>query len=194
MINVKVDFSSIKIDFQLERRISFIKGNSGVGKTLLCNVLGSMDYLMYTKVSPTDYKIIVANSGTISAVIKAETNAIVFADDLSSVENSDFASLCSEYLVSNNLYLVLIVRSRTRFDSELNTSFSIDCIYEMVKLSGIERALIPYYNFPDLYNTNYIDCVLTEDKTAGKQFFEKLYDGKSVFSAKSGKSTIIQDI
>ena len=140
MINVKVDFSSIKIDFQLERCISFIKGNSGVGKTLLCSVLGSTDYFRYTTISPTDYKIIVANSGTISAVIKAETNAIIFADDLSDVENSDFASLCSEYLVSNNLYLVLVVRSRTRFDSELNTSFSI---YEMIRLDGIERALIP---------------------------------------------------
>ena len=194
MINVNIKSNLIKIDFKLERRISVIKGYSGAGKSLLCDILSSTDYQQYVNTTPKNYNVIVVNSQTVSAVIRNETNAIIFADDLTVVEGDSFAKLCSRYLVENNLYIVLFTRAETKFDSENEISFSMDCIYKMIDIDGIKKVLKPYYEFSDLRKAESLDCVITEDKTAGNQFFSKLYNNKNVYSANSGKSTIIQDV
>lgn len=163
----------------------------------------------------SSYDIVISTEEFWREAIRNRHDKIVIFDDLNIVGTSEFAALCKEYIVKNNLYLILISREKLdeavlgevleedggnvenpkkrklyEFDS---LSYSINCIYKMCNDGGIHHWLMPMYQTEQPDESTVFDACLTEDKTAGNEFFRKLLP-IPVESAGSGKSTVIENL
>lgn len=185
-IDVKSD--SYNIHFEFERRITVIKGDSGIGKTTLVELLQDDSYDVEKE---TSLPIIVATATTWQIVIQGSKSSIIIFDDMDCVETQEFSSLFREYAVENDLYFIIIGRADTVTSPMARLSYSVDSIYTIVS-DGNQYNQAHYYNLPEY--TGECDSVLIEDTAAGYVFFKKLFDGfANVQCSQDGKSSIVRD-
>lgn len=107
MVNLRVSSNNYKADLSLERRITYIRGDSGSGKTGLVNVIN--DY------NGGDDSIIVDCDRKISIISAIDTldgykGKVVFIDDSITTENKKFGCDLAKYLLKNDIYMVIINR------------------------------------------------------------------------------------
>ena len=144
-LRLRVSSNLLTYDFTLYRRFSVIKGDSGTGKTTFVELVSAeiegvevdCDYPIVV-VSPTTWKIIFNNTH----------DSVLIFDDLEIVESGEFAKLCKDKCVQNNLYIVVIAREHLGAIKKL--SYSVDAIYKLVQAPNKEYILEKY-----LYQTYY---------------------------------------
>lgn len=189
-IKLTVKSSTFHIDIELFRRFNIIKGDSGVGKSTLVEVLsdyGSPDVDIFCEL-----KIVIVNLTDWQVVMSAAKNALIVIDDMDFVETSEFNLLYQSTCIQNNNYYLVIAREViSNFKGLSRLPFSINAVYKMEK-NGIFHSLYPYYT--DLCYADNPDCVIVEDSGSGYDFFKWLVsDGIAVETARSGNSSIIAD-
>lgn len=106
-IDISVKSKVFNFRGSISRRITVIRGDSATGKTSLVNVIKSHSPAVQIESS---MPLIVAANDTWKSTIHFYTDSIIFFDDLSCTESKEFAEVCSEYLIKNNLYIVIIGR------------------------------------------------------------------------------------
>jgi hypothetical protein len=182
-------------DIPLERRITIVRGDSGLGKTTLINLInesqerGDSGVIVESRLG-----ILIVSMGTWQLLMTSARNSILIFDDLSIVESAQFAKLIKDTEDAGNYYLIFS-REEIGMDKFSMLSISISSILRFITSDdGKKHFTEPYYKL-SWYSAEDIMCtnVLIEDKSAGAQFFKKVFGEDYVQSATSGKSTIVQD-
>lgn len=188
-IDIKSD--NYNIHFEFERRVTVIKGDSGIGKTTLVELLQEESYDI---VKNTSLPVVIAAVTTWKIAIQNSKSAIIIFDDLDCVETAEFSSLYHDYAIKNDLYFIIIGRADTitQKTSMARLSYSINSIYT-IESDGNQYRQKLYYDLPEY--SGKCDAVLVEDTTSGYTFFEKLFEGfATVKCSQFGKSSIVQDV
>lgn len=94
--------------YHWKRRITIIRGDSGIGKTTLVDLVSQS--IMGVQVNcPLD--IIVATETTWQAVMQFNTNSLIIFDDLELVASAKFASEVKKTSSNNNYYLIFLEKT-----------------------------------------------------------------------------------
>ena len=185
---VIVENSKVKYDFQVNRNITIIRGDSATGKTLLVDMIDSYfnnrsstsisircDKVCRT-VGGADWKLIIENT----------EDSIVFIDEENDfIRTKEFA----EVIKDTDNYYVLVTRSDLPA-----IPYSVDEIYGM-RESGKYRGLKKTYNemyriYSDISSDEKIkpDAIITEDSNSGYEFFKEALPCRCISA--NGKSNI----
>lgn len=185
-IDIKSD--NYNIHFEFERRITVIKGDSGIGKTTLVELLQDESYDVQKE---TTLPVVVATTTTWQAVVRGSKSSIIIFDDMDCTETAEFSTLYKECAINNDLYFIIIGRADTEMPAMARLSYSVNSIFTIESVDNQYRQ-IPYYQLPEY--SGECDDVLVEDTASGYTFFQKLFDGfANVYCAESGKSSVVND-
>lgn len=193
---VRVQNKLVRFDFEIERNVSIIRGNSATGKTTLINMI--VDYQNLGKASGVivncDVKCVamINQTNNWKAFLDSIHSGIIFIDEGEPyVRSMEFA----EYISDTDNYYVIATR-----DNLYNIPYSVDAIYEL-KESGRYGKLKTVYNcFKRIYSEPVVQSmefgknglVITEDSKSGFQFFKTVCDKKGIVCETSkGKSNIL---
>lgn len=160
---VQLKSNRISYDFEVKRKITMIRGDSGTGKTTMMNLLTQAlgrvaGFQLICDVACA----IVPLGDDWRSIVLSNSNRIYFIDETHNCFNDPkFAGTIKE---SDN-YFVLICR-----DDYDSIPYSVNEIYE-IKNSGKFNRLIPVFvQNEEAFSPTYI---ITEDSGAGYQFFNK---------------------
>ncbi len=186
-IRLMVNSDIYKCDWEFERRMNVIRGDSGIGKTTLVEILTNrpQGIEIYTTL-PT----VTVLENSWRSVLAGVSDSIILFDDIVAVESADFANMYKESVVDKNNYVIAISRENQFQPGSMGRlPFSINAMYEEIT-NGIEHDLKPLYrkNFMELPKE--ADCCIVEDSGAGFQFFSELFT-IPVISSKPGKSAMV---
>lgn len=166
MPDIRVKNNEVSYNFSFEQKYLFIRGDSGVGKSTLLQLIDDYN---------TNPDAIICEGNTSLRVLHSindlqDENNIFFLDEnMPLLSKSDCASLLNE---SNN-YFVIITRSR-KFNG-LKTG--LDSMVTMIAKSDGSHTISPIY--PKAKNLTCIaDTIVCEDANSGKIFLEKVLDCK----------------
>lgn len=189
IIDITVDFESYHFSCSFNRRINVIIGDSAAGKTFLVNLIETKSPDI--KVNTTLPIIVVTNS-TWKPILENQKKAILIFDDLDCTESLEFVSLCKKYLVTNDLYLIIINRSDLRNfkneeRSEIHLSkrlaISVDSIFEFKNNGDTTYWLEPYYKAESF---DHYDKIVTEDSGNGFRFLTHHFNNVETSAGKAG--------
>lgn len=187
-----VSSRKLEYHFEIQRNITVIKGNSGTGKTTLLNML--YEYSIRGRQSgfkvqtSADYYVYLSDMPQISweERLGKLKNTIIFIE-----ENNGFvfSKQFAEYVRTSGNYFVIVARRPLKA-----LAYSTNEIYEIKCEDGQSDLTKKYHYFENIYRNdvhigNGIDIVITEDSNSGKEFFEKVFESKSVYSA-DGNSNV----
>lgn len=193
----------LRYHLEFERRLSFIRGDSGSGKTELCRLLieSERDTDIIVDVTGLDKVSLVQSQDTIDA-IPTKFNTLFIFDDFSYTKSYLLVALYKNYAVKNNLYFVFM--SRVDYDGTFLTgdtsegqdvggslSYSVNSVYDL-SFSNDLYTLVPHYVFPGWKDTNF-DVVLTEDTGKVHDYLKSIIRIKTE-PTEVGKATINKDI
>lgn len=174
--------------FEVKRNITFVRGDSGTGKTTLFNMIA--DHTRLGEASGVtiscDRKCIALIDTEWKHQLYNTKDSIVFIDEgFTDIASDDFANAIRE---SNNYYVIF------NRESLPNIPYSVQEIYE-IKASGKEHRLARMYKQDKRHITykgrkprvkNH-ELILTEDKKSGFFFFEQ-YCNKTELVCESAES------
>lgn len=196
---VRVQNSFVRFDFEIERNISIIRGNSGTGKTTLVGMIS--DYQNEGAASGVllDCKVkcvaMIGQNNTWKDFLKNNRSCIVFIDEGEKyIRSKEFA----EAIQATDNYYVIATR-----DNLFEIPYSVDAIYEFKTSGKYGRTKLVYNRFKQIYAAKLPknaklksnDMVITEDSQSGFQFFKYVCDKYKVDCISSfGKSRILTEL
>lgn len=164
MPKIVIANNKVSYNFEIEGKYSIIKGDSGTGKTTLCDLVRSMGQASSGIVNQSTHNLMVLPDNYSLLDISKLSNYVIFIDESSSIFNDDYES----WLHSVSAYFVFI----TRRHSMQNLPISVDSIYNMT--GGKQH----YLECLDLrFKSNEIkgaDVILVEDSKSGYHFIRQI--------------------
>lgn len=95
----------------LKRRITFLRGDSGVGKSAFIEYVLLSDSDMDIELcKPDGFDVDVLTSTDLEFSIQVKCKRIIILDSLISSETIEFDEAVNEYLIKNDLYLLIMSR------------------------------------------------------------------------------------
>lgn len=185
---VDIEDRNVKYHLEFDRRINFIVGDSGTGKTTIAELIESKSNDSSIKVN-SNIQCYVINRTTWEVVVAGVKDALVIFDDLELISSPLFASLVHKYCIRNNLYFLLMCRDDSDDLTHVGRlSFSTNSIFKLKTVNGV-HLLFPYYEYTK-NNCSTYDLCIVEDEKSGYDFFKSLFSNIKVESS-GGKSSII---
>lgn len=134
-LQVYVRKGNVKYNVIIDRKISIIRGDSGTGKSLICDFIEQSDDAgskIIVKCNDDTYDVVNLTSQMYKHTdVSSSKNVIYFIDELSSfLQTDDFAT---EVLKSNSLFVVITRKTR----SLSNLPYSIHALYKFVEEKGV---------------------------------------------------------
>lgn len=197
MVELQVIFQEIRYSLNLERRVSYLRGDTAIGKTSLIRLLNMAQANRSVSVK-CNKRVFVLADNTPNYVIKEEKNCLFVSDDSLMIESSDwFNRDIIPSLVKNDSYILIINRAdieteNIRFNN--NVQFAVSSIY-VLKSKGkeywcsreVDEEVSNRVGFEEfLFNC---DCILSEDKY-GATALLKAYFAVDVISSGSKDNLI----
>lgn len=160
---IKLKNNEISYDFSFEQKYLFIRGDSGIGKTSLIQLVSDYNTNPDAIICDGDTNIKVLNSEN----DLIEKNTVFFLD-----ENMPllYRSDCSTLLNNSDNYFIIINRSR-KFDG-LKTG--LDSLVIMRAESDGSHTIEPAYPKESRLN-QLADTIICEDTNSGKLFLEQVF-------------------
>lgn len=194
---IRVQNSAVRFEFEIERNINILRGDSGTGKTTLVDMI--IDYQSQGEASGVELvckKNCVALSGlgnNWKIFLSAIHDSIVFIDEGESyVRTKEFAA----FIKRTDNYYVIATRNNL-----YEIPYSVDAIFE-VKTSGKYGSLKRTYNhFERIYavtdftqkDLKDYEAIITEDSNSGFDFFSKVSEDHGMKCISSeGKSNVLK--
>lgn len=191
IVQISVRTRRVAYELELRHNITVIQGDSGSGKSVLCDLIsrksnrqGSVITLAVTKNYACRH---LTNEMCEDGALTRIKNSIVFLDeDCDFIYSNDFA----QQILGSSNYFVLITRHIKRLSK---LSIHVNALCKLVYLNGINHLEIEYHLAEDkTYLCGDIfapDELITEDSNSGYKFF-KLIAGDKCKSAK-GRSKFV---
>ena len=188
--------NKIRYEFDINRNITIIKGNSATGKTTLLDILNKVlleENSGFTVITDAKFVVFrnVYNQSWKDTFIRNKNHIVFIDEDYRFVHDKEFLSILQE----SGCYAVIVSR-----DPIESLPYSIKSVYG-IRESSKYGGLAPIVNeFYELYDIDSIDLpkinrVCTEDKKAGKQFFYSVFENSSIIvDDAGGKSNIKNDL
>lgn len=176
MINIEVKSPIVNYNITINRKFTYIRGDSATGKTELVGILlqGPRDSHISIK---SDKKLFVLNDLSWEDIILNLNDHVIFIDeDFVAYNTKEFAKAVKE---SDN-YFVIINRA-----SNEHIPYSYEEVYSFIPSGKYVRQVKKYDKYMEDILADSI--LITEDSNSGHQYFSHLY--KNVISA-NGKSNI----
>lgn len=193
MNTIKLTVSSeiYNCNWEFERRLNIIRGDSGIGKTTLVEILTTrpQGIEIYTSL-PT----VTVLENSWKNTLEGTSNSILLFDDIAAIETSDFANLFKRTIVDKNNYVIAISRENQFQPGKLGRlPFSINSMYKEIT-EGTNHFLTRLYDENVQKSVpEKIDCVIVEDSGKGYHFFQRWMHA-TIISAKSGNSAIVKTL
>lgn len=182
--------------FQIKRNITILKGDSGVGKTTLLEMLNS--YLLdgrdsgFTVSTNANYAVYLRDFGNIDwlYILQRYTNNIIFIEENN---NFIFTHEFAEFVKNSGNYFVIVNRKPIK-----TLPYSYTEIYTITenKYNKTFQRVFEFKNIYSLYdslNKHYINDIVTEDSNSGFTFFKHLFYNKQILKSE-GNAKIIKII
>lgn len=180
---------------ELKRRITIVRGDSGIGKSELVRIIVSPPVGVEVK---TTLDCVIADNSNWDAVLGGTVNSIIILDDIEIVSSSRFAKKVKETEKNQNYFLIIgreqLGEQSLYEDNLYKLSYSVDSVLRFViSEDGKKHYTEPFFNFHKIdVNDLKIRNLLIEDSVDGFEFFRHLLRD-NVISAKNGKSSITED-
>ena len=147
-VYLRVKSNEYNINIPMERRITYLRGDSGVGKYSLVEFIRSAeedDDDLITVEKPKGYTIDILSSLSSTLDIEGKEDAILIIDDNLNSEGNNFSNAVSHYVKENNLYLLIINRVDLADTSSTirEGEYSAKSILKVVK-DGTNHIVYPY--------------------------------------------------
>lgn len=185
MIDIDIKDDLLHFNISLQRRVSFIKGESATGKTSMYSLLDRKLRHKDDEVSlESNIDIILLDFSNLSA---KHSHVLYIIDDLDILPNHEFESLMND-MIKDDLWFLIMSREEVDYKLKASIIFSSNCEYSLGVVNGI-YTLTPLYTCNNTNITEY-DCILVEDSKGGFEFFSKLYSDCEVRST-CGKNNVI---
>jgi hypothetical protein len=196
--NLFVKYNELTWNIPIERRITIVRGDSGIGKTTMVN------YIQADSRQMTSNKLIVECNLNIKIVsldsweymLKDEsfTDTLFIFDDVADTRTLKFAQLVQKSADRGN-YFLLINREDLTVGEYGCLNIAVSSILRFVTSpDGLQHYTEPYF---ELYkhSADTIECtdILIEDTAGGKKFFDRLFGKEIIHSSQHGKSSISDD-
>ena len=183
MGNIQLTLKTPRYSFDLtfERNISIVRGFSGTGKSLLCNLLeqslAGEDGISVKTTNNTPYIVMPVNtldSATTkpwNQIIADTQNTLIFIDEMCDcLRSGTFAKVIKH---TTNYYIIISRRDYSDLPYSINSIYEFrQDTAEFHRNSISNRKLYTFY--PNSALT--VSTVLTEDSEAGRLFFQHLFD------------------
>lgn len=194
MVELQVISDDYRCKIEIERRITYLRGDSGVGKSTL------VDYILLgnsagdaVKVACSKHLAVIQDIDSNSRIVNEKDTLFILDDPLVIEDEKWFSEAIIKDLIKNDSYMLII--SRVDFPNlNNNIEFSINSVLVM-KADGIEHYCIPFTdNFicTSKFDMSKYDCIVTED-THGMHEFAKSWLNNNVIST-NGKGNVIKVI
>lgn len=205
-VELVVDYDTCKARIPLERRITYLRGDSGEGKTTVYELLAGYSpektYLKWT----SGYSIAFLIGSNTDFSIRNNKKTIFLSDDSILIEYKDFAEAVTQSLAKNNNYILIINRvdilsSAYSEMPNISVGYSISSVLRAVKRKdNITVDIIKDIEFPidgvstgskSIKNTKYILC---EDAFGSREFFDCHKTNNTVVLSSYGKDLYINKL
>lgn len=192
---IRVENSFVRFEFEIERNINIVRGDSGTGKTTLIGMIA--DYWSQGEesgVTLTCKMSCMALSGAgdnWQSILAGVRSSIVFIDEGEKyVRSKEFA----RFIRGSDNYYVIAVR-----DNLYELPYSVDAIYEIKKTGKYGKLKKTYNRFNRIYSGKEADTLLkanevllAEDSKSGFQFFSRVAEEYGmVCKTSNGKGNIV---
>ena len=164
------DILEFRVHIPLERRITFLRGDSGIGKTylvsLITDAINQPDSPLTKEKHSDGYGLSILGSQNMAEEFKAIVKSIVVVDDNERSETKGFEDALKDYLVKNDNYLLIINRAGigSYHDEDekkkgkvgsTGLDYAVRSILRMKKeVDGVTRSVVPYIeDLPDCSET-----------------------------------------
>lgn len=186
--------SSVQYSIHLERRLTILKGDSGIGKTSMIKLLrqtGKFD----AYISEDMNYVVNENLDVFEAAVRNMNNRLFIFDDIDILSMGWLKDIYKNAIIPNNNFMLVIHREtilnmpkRMRqipfsSNSILTLSYTGEGLYETVPYHYAEGGV--FSACPDI--------IIVEDSKAGFQFYKELFRGYEVISS-YGKSNMVAKI
>ena len=194
MVELQVISDDYRCKIEMERRITYLRGDSGVGKSTL------VDYILLgnsagdaVKVTCNKHLAVIQDIDSNSRVVNEKDTLFILDDPLVIEDEKWFSEAIIKDLIKNDSYMLII--SRVDFPNlNNNIEFSINSVLTM-KADGIEHYCVPFtdnFTCTCKVDMSKYDCIITED-THGMHEFAKSWLNNNVIST-NGKGNVIKVI
>lgn len=180
----------------LDRRITVIRGDSGVGKSELVSLI--INPPLGVDVYST-LPCIAADNNNWNVILEGTEDSIIILDDVEAVSSSAFAKKIKDTVKNRNYFLIIgreqIGEQSLNEDNFYRLSYSVDSVLKFViSDDGKMHYTVPFFDLRGVRTSDMnIKTVLVEDSADGFKFFNHLF-GDCVVSAKNGKSSVVEAI
>lgn len=189
-LSVKFNKTGNEVEVLLERRITYITGLSGAGKTTFLTLLTSGDVLRVTTSTSLPIQVVGYNGlGTFAG----SSNSIIMLDDYASLQETNILSLIMTYAVKNNLWVVILGRENFEEDAGI-PAIAFSSIYIMSQ-SGDEFTAKKLFLSNKCFISNiHYDLILVEDSKSGYDFVKRLNNTSAIVEPLHGAQNLVKRI
>ena len=174
---------SVKID--LERRLTFVTGLSGSGKTSFVRIMNTQNN-ENVEHSSTIQVFFFVNANGFEQLVSVK-DRIVILDDYGALQRGDFINFVKGYALSNNLWFLIFGRE----DSSIPVSFN--SVYIMRSI-GREFTASKLGIVAKTYKLVGFDLILVEDSKSGFEFVKRLNSTSAFVESTHGASNIYRKL
>lgn len=170
-MRVKISTNKVAYDLVLERTISVIRGDSGTGKSYMCDLVHilNQDPDTFGLSIESELPAVKVNEQPNEEWCSSHGKSVIFIDEDVKIKGVD---KIIRALRRNGCWVVYISRKNSL---KMDLGCATSCVYK-IEASGKVRGLKRLIEFSDVRNRDYTLC--TEDSNSGNQFFGQF--GRSV--------------
>lgn len=182
---INISNNKVQYKFEIHGKYTLIKGDSGIGKTTLYELVRLLDKANGSIVLQSTHKVRVLPTDYAEIPKEVFTDSVIFIDEADNILRQHGYE---KWLREINAYFVFISRTIEM----RNLPISVDSVFT-IKRSGKLHTLVPMVSRFTKQELHGVDIIITEDSNSGKQFLQQVanYAHSDVLISSAGGNTNI---
>lgn len=128
-IELRLNTETCRAVIPLQRRITYLRGDSGSGKTTICEEILNITITEKYKLEISEgYSVSIQSDLTVLSIIREAHKMLYILDDMYVAETRDFAETIATNIVKNDCYVLIINRADSYRLPKLSVGYSMSSI------------------------------------------------------------------